>query len=740
MSRTPLVGAMSRALATVKMAAFAPRPIASERTAVTANTGERPTRRAAYLTCPASGSSIRERPWADITGKSLKWLTSSFISTRSAACASIPPRRAAARSSTRRDVLLLLARLPHEVRRGPRRVAQERPQGHVPRRRRRPADSIDPREGASGSFGGPSNFELRSSNSGLRTRDDGRGRNSGRRTKDSGPQETVWICPMDPEIRQDKPGDCPICGMALEPEVPTAGADAADPELRDMTTPPVGRGGPLVAVVRPDDDRHDRRRRDRRRHPDVAPAVARTRAGDARVPVGRLAVLRARRAIGPHRQPEHVHAHRPRRQRRLRRQRRGRRRARAVSGRLSAIRWATCCCTSKRRRSSSRWCCSDRCSNFARAAGRARPSDCCWTWRRQPPGACARTRQMTPTRTCRLSDVHPGDRLRVRPGEKVPVDGVVLEGAQPDRRIDGDGRADSRRTSSRATASLARTVNGTGGFVMRAEKVGADTLLARIVAMVAEAQRSRAPIQRLADRVSGYFVPAVVGCRGGGVRGVGPWSGPSRASRTRWSSAVSVLIIACPCALGLATPMSIMVASGKGASHGVLFRNAEAIEVLGSVDTLVIDKTGTLTQGKPELTSVSWREPFTETDVLRLAASLERGSEHPLAPAIVKAAEARGLALRVARGLPVDHRPRRDRPGRRPRGRRRQSRADGRRLARSTPIWSSAPRNSASTDRRSCSSPSTARPRACSASAIRSRSAPPTRFARCAPTACASSC
>jgi Cu+-exporting ATPase len=193
-------------------------------------------------------------------------------------------------------------------------------------------------------------------------------------------------------------------------------------------------------------------------------------------------------------------------------------------------------------------------------------------------------------------------------------------------------------------AVVGGTVNGTGTFVMRAERVGSDTLLARIVAMVADAQRSRAPIQRLADRVSGYFVPAVV------LAAVATflawsWIGPEPRMAHGIVNAIAVLIIACPCALGLATPMSIMVASGRGATLGVLFRNAEAIETLEGVDTLVVDKTGTLTQGKPDLESVSWLPGFDERDVLAAAASLERSSEHPLAGAIVKAGETRGLPI-----------------------------------------------------------------------------------------------
>jgi Cu+-exporting ATPase len=231
----------------------------------------------------------------------------------------------------------------------------------------------------------------------------------------------------------------------------------------------------------------------------------------------------------------------------------------------------------------------------------------------------------------------------VRPGEKVPVDGVLMSGASAvdESMITGESIPVHKQAGD---AVVGATVNGTGSFVMRAEKIGADTLLARIVRLVGEAQRSRAPIQRLADRVSGYFVPAVIGIA------VVTWIvwatvGPEPRLAHALVNAVAVLIIACPCALGLATPMSIMVASGKAATLGVLFRNAEAIEVLGSVDTLVVDKTGTLTQGRPELFSVTWVEPFSENEVLTLAASLERGSEHPLASAIVKGAEARGLTL-----------------------------------------------------------------------------------------------
>ncbi|MCA9597284.1 MAG: heavy metal translocating P-type ATPase [Myxococcales bacterium] len=242
-----------------------------------------------------------------------------------------------------------------------------------------------------------------------------------------------------------------------------------------------------------------------------------------------------------------------------------------------------------------------------------------------------------------LESVQVGDRLRVRPGEKIPVDGVVLEGKSSvdESMVSGEPIPAEKNEGDRVVGS---TVNGTGSLVMRAEKVGADTLLARIVTMVAEAQRSRAPIQKLADVVAGYFVPAVVLIA---VVTFVVWAvvGPDPRMTHAIINAVAVLIIACPCALGLATPMSIMVATGKGASIGVLFKNAEAIEVMRQVDTLVVDKTGTLTEGKPKLVSVVAGENVQETELLRLAASLERGSEHPLAAAIVQGAEARGVQL-----------------------------------------------------------------------------------------------
>jgi Cu+-exporting ATPase len=242
-----------------------------------------------------------------------------------------------------------------------------------------------------------------------------------------------------------------------------------------------------------------------------------------------------------------------------------------------------------------------------------------------------------------LEQVSVGDALRIRPGEKVPVDGVILEGrgAIDESLVTGESMPVTKGPGDRL---IGGTVNQSGGLLMRAEKVGRDTMLARIVQMVAEAQRSRAPIQRLADQVAGYFVPVVILVA---LAAFAVWSiwGPPPAMSFGFIAAVAVLIIACPCALGLATPMSIMVGVGRGAQSGVLIKNAEALERMEKIDTLVVDKTGTLTEGKPKVVAIHTVSGTTETELLRIAASIERASEHPLAQAIVAAAGARGLVL-----------------------------------------------------------------------------------------------
>ena len=248
-----------------------------------------------------------------------------------------------------------------------------------------------------------------------------------------------------------------------------------------------------------------------------------------------------------------------------------------------------------------------------------------------------------------LDAVQVGDKLRVRPGDKVPVDGVVLEGRSSldELMVTGELMPVTKDVGARV---IGGTLNSSGSFVMRADKIGKDTVLSQIVQMVAAAQRSRAPIQRLADQVAGWFVPAVIAVA---LVAFASWAtfGPEPRFAFGLVAAVSVLIIACPCALGLATPMSIMVGVGRGAQAGVLIKNAEALERMEKIDTLVIDKTGTLTEGKPKVVAVVPLPGFDESEVLRLAASVERGSEHPLAAAIVAAAQERKLTLSAVRGF-----------------------------------------------------------------------------------------
>jgi Cu+-exporting ATPase len=454
------------------------------------------------------------------------------------------------------------------------------------------------------------------------------------------PAGTVYTCPMHPEIRQDRPGSCPRCGMALEPDVPIAGQPEDDTELRDMTRRfwvSTALTVPLVLLAMGEMLRH-----------------------------GALAGLSPRTAVllqAVLATPVCLWAARPFY-------------VRAVQSILHkslnmftliglgvsvaygysavAVLWPDAFPASFRTASG------EVAVYFEAAAvivtlillgqvlelrARSQTSAAIRTLLGMAATSARKLRDDGSEEDVPLDAVRAGDRLRVRPGEKVPVDGVVLEGASSidESMVTGEPIPVEKQPGDKVVGA---TINGTGALVMRAEKVGSETLLARIVAMVAEAQRSRAPIQRLADVVAGVFVPAVILVA---LLASAAWAalGPDPRMAHALLIAVSVLIIACPCALGLATPMSIMVATGKGATMGVLFRNAEAIEALRTVDTLVIDKTGTLTEGKPRLASVVPDDAIPGMDELTLvalAAGLERGSEHPLAAAIVAGAEARGVA------------------------------------------------------------------------------------------------
>ena len=336
-----------------------------------------------------------------------------------------------------------------------------------------------------------------------------------------------------------------------------------------------------------------------------------------------------------------------------------------------------------------------------------------------------------------LAEVQVGDRLRIRPGEKIPVDGVVTEGTSSidESMITGEPIPVEKTAGARV---IGATVNGTGSLIMEAQRVGSDTLLAQIVGMVSEASRSRAPIQRLADVVSSYFVPAVV-VIAAATFVVWYVFGPAPALAFALLNTIGVLIIACPCALGLATPMSIVVATGKGATFGVLFKNAEAIETLRRVDTLVVDKTGTLTEGHPRLQDVLPLDSRSDAEVLQLAASLERGSEHPLAAAIVQGAQERGARLSPVGDFEAV-------PGKGVRGRIGEHRvALGNDALMGTlgldvaPV-SAQPSACAPKARPPCSSPSTGRSRVSSRSPIRSNRQPPRRFRRCTMRASVLSC
>ncbi|MBI4274108.1 MAG: heavy metal translocating P-type ATPase [Rhizobiales bacterium] len=453
---------------------------------------------------------------------------------------------------------------------------------------------------------------------------------------------TIYTCPMHPEIRQVGPGSCPICGMALEPELVTAEA-APNPELIDMTrrfwiglvlTLPVlslEMGGHLTGLHMliaqttsnfmqfafatpvvlwagwPLFVRGWRSLVTRNLNmftliamgtgvawiysvvaafaPDIFPAAFRSSGGAVAVYFEAAAVITVLVLLG---QVLELRARE------------------ATSGAIRAL------------------------LDLA-------------------PKTARRIRGDGSDEEVALDTVVAGDRLRVRPGEKVPVDGEVIDGrsAFDESMVTGESMPVTKEKGAKV---IAGTINQSGSVVMRAEKVGRDTLLAQIVQMVAAAQRSRAPIQRLADQVSGWFVPLVIAAA---IVAFVAWSifGPEPRFAYGLVAAVTVLIIACPCALGLATPMSIMVGVGRGAQAGVLIRNAEALERMEKVDTLVVDKTGTLTEGKPKVVAIVPVQGFDETEVLRLAASVERASEHPLAAAIVRAGNERGIKISDVKGF-----------------------------------------------------------------------------------------
>jgi Cu+-exporting ATPase len=458
------------------------------------------------------------------------------------------------------------------------------------------------------------------------------------------PAGTLWTCPMHPEIVRPEPGSCPICGMALEPKIVTL-EDTPNPELSDMTRrfwvsatlslpllamgmspmlpgdpaahwipaawsswvqlalagPAVLWGGwPLLergwASVR-------------NRSPNMFTLIA--------LGTGTAFAFSAVATIFPGLVPASFHEH---------------------GGRVPVYFEAAAVITAL-----------VLLGQVLELRARSATSGAIKALLRLAPTIARRLRPDGSDEDIPLDQVVVGDRLRVRPGEKVPVDGVVLEGhsAVDESMLTGEPIPVEKAAGTKVAGG---TLNGTGSFVMRAERVGAETLLARIVQRVGEAQRSRAPIQRLADRVSAWFVPIVIAAA---LVTAIAWGffGPEPRAAYALVNAVAVLIIACPCALGLATPMSIMVGTGRGARSGVLVRDAAALEQLATVDTVVMDKTGTITEGRPRVTSVVAAPGFDEATVLRLAAAVEAGSEHPLASAIVAAARERRLPLAPTTGF-----------------------------------------------------------------------------------------
>ena len=444
---------------------------------------------------------------------------------------------------------------------------------------------------------------------------------------------TIWTCPMHPEIRRDGPGSCPICGMALEPLEPSL-EDGPNPELIDMSRRfwiSAALSLPLV-VLAMSMEMFGWQPMSMRTATFVQLALATPVVLWAGWPffdrfwaslktrnlnmftliglgVGVAYIFSLVATLAPQIFPDSL---------------------RTMGGLVPVYFEAAAVITTL-----------VLLGQVLELRARAATGEAIRALLGLAPKTAMRIAEDGSEQEVPLEHVQVGDLLRIRPGEKVPVDGLVVEGhsSVDESMISGEPVPVEKQAGEKLTGA---TVNGTGMLVMRAERVGRDTMLAQIVRMVAEAQRSRAPIQALADKVSGWFVPAVVGIA---IITFVVWSlvGPEPRLSHALVSAIAVLIIACPCALGLATPMSIMVGTGRGAQSGVLVKNAEALELMERIDTLVVDKTGTLTLGKPKLTEVKTAGSFGEEDVLRLAAALEKGSEHPLAAAIVEGASERGI-------------------------------------------------------------------------------------------------
>ena len=454
------------------------------------------------------------------------------------------------------------------------------------------------------------------------------------------PGGTIYTCPMHPQIRQDHPGACPICGMALEPVAPTAEAGEGHELLNMKQRFSVAAALTVPVVVLAMGDLI----------PGIGPALAHALphkisafiqlvlatpvvlwAGSVFFVRGWYSVLRRSlnmftliamgtgaaylysvlAAMLPGIFPGGF---------------------RAADGTVATYFEAAATITVL-----------VLLGQVLELRARAQTGGAIRALLRLAPKTTRRLREDGGEDEIQVDQVAKGDRLRIRPGEAVPVDGVVLEGSSQldESMVTGEAMPVAKTVGA---ALIGGTMNGTGALVMQAEKIGAETMLAQIVTMVSEAQRSRAPIQRLADIVAGYFVPAVIAVALLAFVGWAIW-GPAPSLSYGLLAAVSVLIIACPCALGLATPMSVQVGVGKGAAAGVLIKSAEALERMEQIDTLVVDKTGTLTEGKPRVTQIVPAPGFSEGEVLKLAAGLERGSEHPLAAAIVHEAETRKLTL-----------------------------------------------------------------------------------------------